>query len=209
MFKGKIVATATAAMLMIFATVANAGAFDTTRFSLGAELSLLNHPNYTNENTNDINNFKSSVSDSKLVISKNKSGFNFFANARFSENVGLEIGYGFIFKISGTAQLNRDATNKVTNLYLDFMAYLPVAAKVDLIGTLGLGMLKSKANVANANFNDLPKLNDNPLGFRIGGGAQYNIDNNWSSRTLLRYQKGNKNFLKSLTSLSIGIGYTF
>jgi opacity protein-like surface antigen len=208
MFKGKIIA-AVAAMSMVSAGIANAGAFDNTRFSLGAELSLLNHTTYTSANTPDINNFKSSSTDTDLVISKNKSGFNFFANARFSENIGLEIGYGFIFKVSGTAQLNRQATNRITNTYIDFMAYLPVAAKVDLIGTLGLGMLKSKANVSGATFNNLDALNNDQLGIRVGGGAQYNIDNNWSSRALLRYQKGNKNFLKSLTSLSIGLGYTF
>lgn len=208
MLKNKILAVATLCM-SIAAGVAHAGAFDNTRFILGSELSLLNYTSYSSANTPDLNNFRSSNSDSKLAIRKNKPGFNFFAAARITENVGVEIGYGFIFKVTSNVQNNRKATNTITNTYIDFVPYLPVAAKVDLVGNLGIGMLKCKANVSGATFNNLDSLNKAKLGIRVGGGAQYNINNNWSSRAMLRYQKGNKNFLRSVTSMSIGMLYTF
>ena len=208
MLNKKIMAAA-AALCVVTASVANAGSFDETRFNLGGELSLLNKTTYSNANTADLNNFRSSNGDSKLVIRKNKPGVNVFLGARFNENLGAEVGFGFITKAKGTAQSNRQATNKVSNLYADALGFMPVSSKVDLIGAVGLGRMKSKADVAGATFANKALLNKAKVGVRVGAGAQYNVNENWGTRAMVRYQKGNKNFLKSNTSVSVGAVYTF
>jgi opacity protein-like surface antigen len=208
MLNKKLVA-ASAALLIATAGAANAGTFDATRFNLGGEISLLNKTSYSNANTADLNKFKAAPTDSKLVIRKNKPGVNVFVGARFNENLGAEIGFGFIGKVKGTAIGNRQATNKVSNIYADILGYVPVASKVDLIGSIGLGRLKSKPDVTGATFINKDVLTKTKVGVRVGAGAQYNIDNNWAARAMVRYQKGNKNFLKSNTSVSVGAVYTF
>lgn len=200
---------AAAALCVVTASVANAGSFDETRFNLGGELSLLNKTTYSNANTADLNNFRSSNGGSKLVIRKNKPGVNVFLGARFNENLGAEVGFGFITKTKGTAQSNRQATNKISNLYADALGFMPVSSKVDLIGSVGLGRMKSKADVAGATFTNKALLNKAKVGVRVGAGAQYNVNENWGTRAMVRYQKGNKNFLKSNTSVSVGAVYTF
>lgn len=208
MLNKKIMAAA-AALCVVTASVANAGSFDETRFNLGGELSLLNKTTYSNANTADLNNFRSSNGGSKLVIRKNKPGVNVFLGARFNENLGAEVGFGFITKTKGTAQSNRQATNKISNLYADALGFMPVSSKVDLIGSVGLGRMKSKADVAGATFTNKALLNKAKVGVRVGAGAQYNVNENWGTRAMVRYQKGNKNFLKSNTSVSVGAVYTF
>jgi opacity protein-like surface antigen len=205
----KKIAAATAVVFVALSGVATAGAFDDTRFNLGGELSVLNKTSYSTANTPDLNAFKSSNSDSKLVIRKNKPGVNVFVGARFTENLGMELGFGFIQKVKAGAQLNRNASNKVSNLYADVLGYMPVSAKVDLIGAVGVGRLKSKPDVSNYPFANKTALTKTKVGVRFGAGAQYNVTENWAARAMVRYQKGNKNFLKGNTSLSVGALYSF
>ncbi len=208
MLNKKIAAVATA-MLVATAGVANAGAFDETRFNVGGEVSLLNYTKYNNGNTSDLNKFKTSNTASKLAIRKNKPGINVFLGARFNQNVGAEIGFGLIANAKANVQNNQTASNKISNIYADLLGYLPVANKVDLIGSVGIGGLKSRADVTNTSFNNLSSLNKVKVGYRLGLGAQYNFDDNWAARAMVRYQSGNKNFLKSNTSVSVGALYSF
>ncbi len=205
MFNKKIAIAA----LVAVAGVANAEAFDDTKFNFGAEISVFNRTAYNNSNTSDLNNFKSSSSATKLAIRKNKPGINVFLGARFNEYVGAELGFGFIQQVKANVVNNLQATNKISNIYADVLGFANVAPKVDLIGAVGLGRLKSKANVAGAVFNNIGALNKGRVGLRFGVGAQYNFDENWGARAMVRYQKGNKNFLKSNTSVSVGGMYIF
>ena len=209
MLNKKIVAATTAALLVATAGVANAHSFGETKFNLGAEISVLNKTNYNSGNTNDLNNFKTNATDTKLAIKKSKPGANIFVGARFNKNVGLELGYGMIQKVKGTGIAGNQATNKVSNLYADVLGYMPVATKVNLIGSVGIGALKSKANVVNASFQDLGSLNKRKVSYRVGAGAQYDFCENWATRAMVRYQKGNKAFLKSNVSVAVGAVYTF
>lgn len=131
------------AMIVIIPSicVAEGGAFDETHGYFGGEISLFNRTHYNSGNTPDLNLFKSSNSDSKLAIQKNEPGLNFFAGMRFTENLALELGFGFIQKVSAGVQNGNTATNKISNFYLDGLGYLPVAACVDLVGSIGLGLM--------------------------------------------------------------------
>jgi opacity protein-like surface antigen len=198
------------ALLLALASMAHAdGCFDNTLYSIGGEMSILNRTAYSSANTNDLNNFKASNSDSELVIRKNKLGFSGFVQARFNQWVGIEAGYGIILKVTGTAQGGNSAYNKISIPYLDLIGFMSVAERVDLIGEVGVAYMKSDANVSNVVFYDLNSLNSPKVGFRAGAGAMFLITGNWATRIILRYIEGNKAFLKSDTQLALGIQYTF
>ncbi len=203
MRKTKAVITA-----ILFVSVASAAAFDDTRFNVGGEISVFNRNSYNSNNTSDLNNFKTSNSAGKLAIRKNEPGINVFVGTR-AGYLGLEAGFGFIKQVKANVQNGFTATNKISNIYVDVLGFLNIARDVDLIGAVGLGSLKSKADVQGATFVSKNSLNKHKIGLRAGGGVQYNFDENWSTRAMVRYQKGNKAFLKSNISVSVGALYSF
>lgn len=186
-----------------------ASPYDDTTFNIGGEISVLNWTSYSNSNNSDVNQFKESFTSDKLAIRKNTVGVNIYLGMRINENVGMQVGFGLIDKVSGNTKYGLQATNKVSNIYLDLLGFINVASKVDMMGLVGVGGLKSKANIDGATFVDLDALNKQKAGVRLGGGAQYNFADSWASRAIVIYQQGNKAFLKSLISISLGIIYTF
>lgn len=197
------------AMLLIMTGHSFANPYDDTTFNIGGDISVLNWTSYNNGNSSDINNFKESSSSNKLAIRKNAPGVNIYLGIRMNEYVGMQVGFSFIDQVSGNTQNGLRATNKVSNIYLDLLGFLNIAAKVDMTGLVGVGGLKSKSNVNGATFINLNALNKQKAGVRFGGGLQYNFAESWASRAMLIYQKGNPEFLKSLISVSLGIIYTF
>lgn len=209
MFNNKLIISTAVAGLLSVAGVASADFFDDTRFNVGGELSVLNKTDYKNANSGDITNFKTSNTADKVEIEKNKLGANIFVGSRFNENFGAELGYGFITKADADVQNSRKAENKINNIYVDALGFMPVTDEVELIGSIGAGRMKAKADVPGAAFTDKSKLTDAKIGVRVGAGAAYKFDDNWAVRGMVRYQKGNSDFLKSNTSLSLGAVYSF
>lgn len=198
MLNKHIILTTTALLGLLTATgLVNAQTNKGMGFNLGAELSVINKPSINKDI--EAEGFK-----------KNKIGMNFFLGSRFDENFGVELGYGFITKTKEFGDDGVIATHKVRNMYIDALGYVPVASSVDLIGTVGVGRFKSKLESPepeDAAF--INSANKAKVGLRVGLGAQYNFCSNLSGRAMLRYQKGNKNFFKSNTSVSVGGVYTF
>lgn len=209
MMHNRIVKTIGLLLLLLTGASYAASPFDEVRYYLGAELSLFNKTAYSSANNAGLNAFRASPSDSKLAIQKNMPGVNLLAGVRFNVNLGMEIGYGWIQKVTSNVAAGNQATNKVKNAYIDLLGYLPVASQVDLLGEVGVGQLMSSATVTGVAVDNLDDMIKSKYGFRVGAGAEFNIDDNWSARGLLRYQKGNKSFLTSLTSFSIGMTYLF
>jgi opacity protein-like surface antigen len=205
MVQNKVFAIALIAM----AGIVQAGQYDDTTFNAGGEISAINRTSYNNGSSSDLNNFKTSNSAGKLAIQKNEPGVNIFVGARFNQYFGGEIGFGLIQNASANVQNGGVASNKINNYYIDLLGFLNIASQVDLVGDLGVGWLQSKANVTNATFVNLSNLTQTKLGIRAGGGLQYYFAPAWATRAMIRYQDGNKNFLKSNVSFSIGILYTF
>jgi len=101
-------------------------------------------------------------------------------------------------------------TNKVNNFYADVLGYVPVASKVSLIGSLGVGFNKSKLSAVPAGYVVSSTAQKRKLAARIGAGAQYDFCENWAARAMVRYQKNSKKALqRSNTSLAVGAVYTF
>lgn len=151
-----------------------------------------------------------------------KVGPGVFVGTRLHENFGLEAGYTIVGKSRVKRDYNfgdsvkSDATVKHRNVYLDANGYLPVNESVDLIGSVGVGQLKSTmkgdavytpAGGASQNI-ALKKESSKKTGLRLGLGAQYKITENVGTRLMLRHQKGN-DFIKSVNTAGLGLFYQF
>jgi len=127
-------------------------------------------------------------------------GAGLFAGSRLTENVGVELGYAYLGKSQDTTGIiNLDHTN----LTADLMGYLPISENVDLIGSVGVGRLKTDVKVANSSLADSSKVAP-----RVGAGAQYKFDNNVGVRAKVNFQKGN-DIVKNATTVGIGAFYQF
>lgn len=192
------ITTAAAIIALATAGVANARSYETVSFNLGGELSI-NKPAFAK--TND-------QTDQEVVkaLKKNKAGANIFAGVRFNQYFGAELGFGAIAKTKSTVD-GIAISNKATNVYVDALGYLPVAAKVDLIGAVGVGKFSNKVTQTDEDGKSKDKFSK--TGARVGVGAQYYFTDNVSARAMVRYQQANKDFQKSNTSLALGVAYTF
>jgi hypothetical protein len=128
---------------------------------------------------------------------KKRPGAAVFAGSRLNENFGLELGYSYLGKTNDV---------KNTNLSADVLGYLPVNESVDLIGSVGLGRLSSKAAKGAVLSNE--KNTTSKVAPRLGLGAQYKFDNNVGVRAMARFQRGN-DFAKNATSVGVGAFYQF
>ncbi len=72
---------------------------------------------------------------------------------------------------------------------LDFIGYIPLDSKFDLIGTIGIGNTEYSIE---EHYPDVYSYNKNSksydaIGYRIGLGGQYNFDDMVSARFMARY----------------------
>lgn len=158
--------------------------------------------------------------DKKPLFGKSGSGAGVMVGTRFCENIGLELGAtGFSktkLKFNERAFKDSQIKTKTHNIYGDVMGYLPVSEQIDLIGSVGVGRLTSKikGNIDEQNrrgtllAHEKVSMKSSKAGARVGLGVGYNIDKNLSARLMVRNQKGNK-FVKSVTSASVGLIYSF
>ena len=132
------------------------------------------------------------------------------AGIKFHENFGAEVGYTF-FKKAKAEGANYDANLKLNNLHLDLLGYMPIDKGFDLVGLVGVGRMNLKER-GELNGNTVLDEKQNKIGFRLGAGAQYNIDEHFATRLMVKYQKvggkDNKKFVKHVTSLGLGLTYT-
>lgn len=159
---------------------------------VGAELSY-NMPKYKGDTT-------TTTGVATPDIKKSKPGFGVLLGARICEYFGVEAGYAQVMKAK-----KDDFSGKINNMYLDGMGYFAASPEMDLIAALGVGRLKQKVNGFDV-ANDGTKAKTS---YRVGVGAQYKFDENVAARLMIRHQKGNKEFLKNMNSVALGVTYTF
>lgn len=147
-----------------------------------------------------------------------KPGYGVFVGTKLNENFGVEGGLTKSLKAKHEVAGSDTASTKVENMYLDVVGYYPVAEKVDLIGTAGLGRAKVKTKHVSGAITT--KAKQTKTGVRLGAGVAYKVTENLSTRAMVRYQKvggvaknGNSNLtkagLKSMTSFGFGVAYEF
>lgn len=200
------------------------------RFFSGQDRELANGANLIANNS-----FKSSLNKGL--------GANLFFGLKFNDFFGVEFGYSRLikkpkFNITGEAIAGDDETylninSKVTqsNIYTDLLGYYPVSDKLDLIASLGVARLsvttkyKSNNNIYINNY-CAGTLNKSKIGStnkiqpRVGLGAAYALNKDFSIRCMVRYQspsifanknhtKAKKDFYKSVTYFGVDVIYFF
>lgn len=148
-------------------------------------------------------------------------GGGIFVGSRLHENFGVEVGASLSRAIKGSWDQtvngirNRgNATVRTNNIFVDAMGYLPVTNEVDLIGSLGVGVLTSRISSNNIQTQPLVITNSKltarstKAGVRAGVGVQYKFDENIGARLMARFQQGN-HVVKSNTQLGLGLFYQF
>lgn len=191
----------------VICQAAFATSYDDTTFNAGLELSFINKGSY-NTSGPDAIYFKASSTDTKLAIERNEPGVNFYIGSRFSRAWGGQVGFSFIQEAKANVPYGQ-ATNKISNVFIDALGFINIAQNLDMMGVLGCGMLKSSPGVTNAPLVDESSLTKRKIGIRLGGGLQYYFADSWATRLTLIYQEGNSSFLKNLLSVAVGVVYTF
>lgn len=158
--------------------------------------------------------------DNKSLFGKSGSGASAFVGSQFSEYAGVELGYT---ALSGTKLSDKTPgfekssfKTKSRNMYADVLGYLPVCEDIDLIGSLGMGRLSTKAKGKSVESDRAGvvvdttnvSLKSSKTGLRLGLGAQYKVTPNVGARFMVRHQKGNQ-FVKSVNSAGLGLFYQF
>ncbi len=111
--------------------------------------------------------------------------FSFSGGIKFNQYFGIEA----FFQKSLTEAENRYSNMKYVAYGLDFIGYIPLDYRFDLIGTIGIGNTKYsiKEDYPDVySYNKVSKSYD-AIGYRIGLGGQYNFNDMVSARFMVRY----------------------
>jgi len=142
--------------------------------------------------------------------------------ASFSENfgimnfnVGTKIGKYFGLEVSAQASTTKeDNTNygvelSYNSVGIDALGYVPIGNKVEIFASAGVGYYTfDLSKDMYDNFSTHIQYSD--TAFRIGGGAQYNFNNHWAMRGMVKYAFINADYIvDSVTEVSVGIRYSF
>lgn len=127
-----------------------------------------------------------------------------FVGSQYNENFGVE---AFYQKSTEDTKAHQRKTSYEA-YGLDLMGYLPLGCDqvVSLIGTAGLGYYDFEAKGMGERTD-----HESTWGYRLGAGAEYNIDENVSVRALARWAKLNTRVedANDLWEYSIGAKYNF
>lgn len=115
------------------------------------------------------------------------------AGAKLHENFGLEAYYQ-----QSDSEKKHGHKSRFYSYGVDAMGYLPVADKVDLIGSVGIGQYEFRSGG-----------DENDLGYRIGVGAQYSFNNNWAARAMVREVFLDSDTMDNMLEFSAGVRYNF
>lgn len=140
------------------------------------------------------------------ILSDSLSGGDVHIGARIHKYLGFE---GSYFDTASSSK-NVGALNtsvKLEGYTLDAMGYLPVADKVELIGTAGVSRLKATLSLSGLLAGTGSEWETKG---RIGGGAQYWITDNLNIRGLVRYQGADfRGIVNNAVISSLGINWQF
>ncbi|MBQ8870639.1 MAG: outer membrane beta-barrel protein [Alphaproteobacteria bacterium] len=109
-------------------------------------------------------------------------------NFSFSGGIKLHPYFGVeaFFQKSLTEAENRYSNMKYIAYGLDFIGYIPLDSKFDLIGTIGIGNTEYSIEEYDSDVYSYNKEYD-AIGYRIGLGGQYNFNDMVSARFMARY----------------------
>lgn len=136
----------------------------------------------------------------------------FNAGAKLHKNFGLEAFYQKSTKedgknamlVIGGVPVGTDKIETSFDAYgLDLQGYLPVNEQFEFIGSAGLGQYKFKMK----GFGYTAK--DDETGYRLGLGAQYNINEHFALRGMAKYNIIDSDAVDDIKEFSVGLRYSF
>ncbi len=109
------------------------------------------------------------------------------------------------------ANVSRSLCIKNSVMFIDAVGFLPVADNLNVLGSVGLGMLKTKAEAVysrsylGVSFYAKETEKKKKTAIRAGLGLEYNFDP-VAVRAMVRYNScsGKKSIVKSITTVGIG-----
>ncbi len=130
-----------------------------------------------------------------------------------SLNIGTRIGDYFGLELSttgSTASENSGVDFSYSSVGLDAFGYVPLTTNMELFASAGAGYytldLKSDAGYKDVEIH----YQDSDYAFRLGAGAQYNFNDNWAMRGMIRHAFFDDNyFVDSITEATLGVRYSF
>lgn len=147
--------------------------------------------------------------ESDGVIDDNFNGFNIYGGIRPYANIGLELGYFRNFEEDGI-ESGIPVYFNTQGVTLDALGYLPIDrnGRIELIGTVGVSYAEAKVGL---NFGgSRVSVSEDEFGFRIGAGVEYKINQNFSARTILRYQTADfEGLADNAVVYNVGLNYKF
>lgn len=187
--------------LSMFATNANAIEF---KPYVGLDYS------YTEASTNDV-----VVEDVLIPSDFYENTFNSFAinlGTKLNKNFGLEAFYQKSDSKEGeeiSLMVNDTpiASDKIETSFeafgVDVQGYLPISEKIELVGSVGIGKYEFEMDGFGKN------VSENEIGYRLGGGVQYNMNEHFALRGVARYVILDSEAVDGMTEFSAGVRYTF
>lgn len=147
----------------------------------------------------------------------------FVAGAKFNKNWGIEAFYQKSgeednkYEDSGDNWEKKEKTTLSYTAYgFDVLGYLPVSQEFELLASLGLAQYDFETKSTYSFEREMYSESDSQskdfdsLGIRVGIGAQYNFNQHFALRGMLRYVKMNDDeYVKNLTEFSLGLRYMF
>ncbi len=140
-------------------------------------------------------------------ISNNFNSGKIFVGSQYNENFGVE---AFYQRSTSDKKASDEGVTKVKyEAYgIDAMGYLPMGCDQEfaLVGTAGLAYYDFKGKIEGGAAD-----NEGTWGYRMGAGAEYNVNENIAVRALARYTKLDQRVINSndMMEYSIGARYNF
>ncbi|MBQ8436467.1 MAG: porin family protein [Alphaproteobacteria bacterium] len=123
-----------------------------------------------------------------------------------SFNVGTKISdyFGLETSVQTSAKTESYGIDLSYNSYgIDAFGYLPVNNNVELFASAGVGFYEFEAEGYGYS------LSEEETALRVGLGAQYNINDNWGIRGMLKHAFVDSYSVDNITELSAGVRYSF
>jgi len=159
--------------------------------------------------------------DGDTLLEDSLNGANIHIGARLHKNLGLELGYfrtqeegksiatGTVVGKGLVAATDFDTDIKLNGFTLDALGYIPLTEKLELIGTGGVSWTKGEVTLTIPTVGN-ESVNESEIGFRIGGGAQFNFTDNINARALVRYQTADfDDVADNAWTGTVGLNYSF
>ena len=128
-------------------------------------------------------------------------------------NFGLKFNDYFGLELSSQASSETDVENvfdlSYSSIGIDAVGYLPCSSKVELFAMAGVGYYNFDLKY-NLKLDDIElHLTKNDTAFRAGLGAQYNINEKWALRSMVRYHHIDNDLFDYIGDITVGVRYNF